>query len=181
MRLDRPIVVDASVAVKWVMEEELSNCAQALLEGSMALGLPLIAPPHFTGEFVNAPLPADAAQGERHPNDRGRSSGNDGTVPRRRSEAVEPTGFYAGAFALARVHRLPNIYDALYVALAQLRGQIFGPPIFHCSGVFALLPRGSAESAISSVPVTDGLVTTPTSPSLEHWPRRASHSPRLRG
>ena len=50
-----PIVVDASVGVKWVITSEvLSNHAQALLEARLRTRLPIVAPPHLTSEVTNA-------------------------------------------------------------------------------------------------------------------------------
>jgi predicted nucleic acid-binding protein len=37
-------------------------------------------------------------------------------------ELLSPAGLYPQALAFAHRHRLPNIYDALYVVLAQMLG-----------------------------------------------------------
>lgn len=117
-----PVVVDASVAVKWLVEEEFSDLAEALLRGSIPLDVPLMAPPHFSGEVVNA-----LYQRTR------RNTPSVVLAEAKASLAVErflafevksvaPEGLYGAAFAFARDHRLANIYDALYVTLAWMAG-----------------------------------------------------------
>jgi predicted nucleic acid-binding protein len=48
------VVVDASVAMKWLIEEELSQQAEALYEQSLRAGIAIVAPPHLTIEVANA-------------------------------------------------------------------------------------------------------------------------------
>lgn len=116
------IVIDASVAVKWVIEEDFSDRAEALLRQTTANDEPLIAPPHFTAEVINA-----LYQRVR------RSQANVALTELQASGAVQrfvafevrsvaPDGLYADAFLLAATHRMVNIYDALYVTLARMAG-----------------------------------------------------------
>lgn len=56
-----PVVVDASVALKWVVDEPGSAAAHQLLTGAAA-PLPLVAPEHLVGEVANG-LRKRAAQG----------------------------------------------------------------------------------------------------------------------
>src|ERR687886_225353 len=48
-----PTVADASVAVKWVLQEQHSDRADTLLSDSLAAGRPLVGPSHLTAEVMN--------------------------------------------------------------------------------------------------------------------------------
>lgn len=104
-------VVDASVAIKWVVDEEFSEQAGALLTGTA-----LCAPAHWQAEAMNG------IWGYVR---RGRISAADARL---RAAAminapVEPVPLAAlldRAFELALTLRL-TVYDALYVALARAR------------------------------------------------------------
>ncbi|HLZ71436.1 MAG TPA: type II toxin-antitoxin system VapC family toxin [Dehalococcoidia bacterium] len=118
--MNHAIAVDASVAVKWVVLEPLSTQARALVADSIAARRPLLAPPHFSGEVTNAL------------HQRWRSADPDKRLIDAEADAAlagfllfqveqrAPTGLYAQAAALARRLRLSSVYDALYVALAEL-------------------------------------------------------------
>ena len=104
-------VVDASVAIKWVVEEEFSDQAGTLLTGTT-----LCAPAHWQAETVNA------IWGRVH---RGKLSAADGrerasTLISAPVEAVPLAGLLDQAFHLAVALRL-TVYDSLYVALAKVR------------------------------------------------------------
>jgi predicted nucleic acid-binding protein len=104
-------VVDASVAIKWVVDEQFSEQADALLAGTT-----LCAPAHWQAEATNG------IWGYVR---RGRMLAVDAKV---RAAAminapVEPVPLAAlldRAFDLALTLRLP-VYDTLYVALARTR------------------------------------------------------------
>ena len=104
-------VVDASVAVKWVVDEEFSDRAEALLTGTT-----LCAPAHWQVEAVNA------IWGQVH---RGRFSAEEGsqrasTLISAPVEAVPVAALFDRAFNLAVALRV-TVYDSLYVALAKVR------------------------------------------------------------
>jgi predicted nucleic acid-binding protein len=48
------VVVDASVAVKWVLPEEHTDRAHALMAASTQARQRIVGPPHLTVEVVNA-------------------------------------------------------------------------------------------------------------------------------
>ena len=48
------VLVDASVAVKWEIDEEHTPLAQTLLQDAAAAGRIITVPPHFVGEVINA-------------------------------------------------------------------------------------------------------------------------------
>lgn len=104
-------VVDASVAIKWVVEEEFSDQA-----GSLLTGTTLCAPAHWQAEAVNG------IWGCVH---RSSLSAEDA---RQRAlilinapvESVPLAALLDGALSLAVALRL-TVYDSLYVALAKVR------------------------------------------------------------
>ena|SRR5579883_884676 len=118
----RPLVVDASVVVKWVVPEEHSGLARSLYRDCIRQGTPLASPPHLLGEMVNALYQrlrtTDAAKHlSRTKVDRAVSR-----ILRVPFELHQPADLYERALDLAATHRLPGIYDALYVVLAQMLG-----------------------------------------------------------
>lgn len=111
------IVVDASVAIKWVVAEEFSEHATALLTGSGAA--PIVGPPHLVSEVANAL------------HQRTRRATRTTLAPSEAEQAlarflalgielVAPDGLYQQAFAFAQTHGLASLYDSLYVILAWL-------------------------------------------------------------
>jgi predicted nucleic acid-binding protein len=116
------LVVDASVAFKWVVREDDTPVAQQPLDDAIAADQDIMVPPHFVGEVTNAVYQrlrtadptkhleeADAQQAIRD-------------FLGIRFYVVSPVGLYERAFDLARAHGLPSIYDGLYVALAAMLG-----------------------------------------------------------
>jgi predicted nucleic acid-binding protein len=113
------ICVDASLAVKWLFpEEEDSDKALALLTAQLAAGEPIVEPPLLRSEVTNA-----IRQRMRR----------EGVQMARALQLLEqflavPLTFEAperlsrDALMLADAHQLPAVYDAHYVALAQLVG-----------------------------------------------------------
>ena len=116
--MNHAISVDASVAVKWVIAEEFTDRAQALLQDCLQAARPVVAPPHFPGEVVNAvyrrtlrteqPLPPDQAA---------EAVQSFLAVP---VELRAPPDLYGRAFSLAHRLSLPTISDTLYVVIAQI-------------------------------------------------------------
>ncbi|MCL5961186.1 MAG: type II toxin-antitoxin system VapC family toxin [Chloroflexi bacterium] len=108
------IVVDASTAVKWVIDEEHTDRARQLLIDNARV--PILAPPHLATEVTNAiyqrlrrrDVTADEAEEAL---DRFLAIG---------VELITPPGLYQRAFNFARTHGLKDAYDSLYVVLAQM-------------------------------------------------------------
>ncbi len=111
------VVVDASVALKWVFQEDGTRQALALWDAWQSAGERVIAPPLFRAEVANV-----AYQRVRR---------KEITV----LEAVEatdallgivaveePDGLYRRALDLAASYALDAAYDSLYLALADLGG-----------------------------------------------------------
>lgn len=114
------ICVDASVAVKWIVadDEERVDLAGALLENHLSRGEELIAPPLIVSEVANTlhrrllkyPLPLEWAE---------RALETFLSVPiviQARESLIQD------AMRIAAHFRLPAIYDAQYLALAQYVG-----------------------------------------------------------
>ena len=113
------VVLDAGAAVKLVLDEEHREHAQALYERAIRAGRPVLAPPLLPAEVINAIYR------------RRRRTGADTLTPEEAREAVDrflaypitlvdPAGLYRTAYTLAETFQLPTIYDATYLALAQL-------------------------------------------------------------
>ncbi len=112
------IVVDASVAAKWILPEEFSDNAKALYRAAVQTGEPIVAPPHFPAEVTNIlrqrmrrtpPLPrGDALQ----------LLTDFAAFP---VDLLAPSGLHKQALILADDHDLPAVYDAYYVVLAQMQ------------------------------------------------------------
>jgi predicted nucleic acid-binding protein len=113
--LPKSLVVDASVAIKWLLVEEHSDRARAMLADANAFRTQLVAPPGFPGEVLNALyqqerrqalLAVDADQALRRFDD----------VP---YQVAASPGLLGDALALARRFSLGATYDGQYLALAQ--------------------------------------------------------------
>lgn len=114
-----PVVVDASVAVKWVITAEEYAAEAAALLADALVGEVVVVPPHFPGEVANAIYQrVNSRDPGRHiSEDRGRTALSLFlAVPH---TVANSDRFYADAFDFARSRRLPSIYDALYVVLAR--------------------------------------------------------------
>ncbi len=112
--MSRSLVIDASVALKWVVTEQGTDSAMALLDDLAAGEVALLAPEHLIGEVGNG-LRKRAAQGVLTPDDA--SQALDAIA------ALELT-FVSGADRWFRCLRAAlewevTTYDALYVLLAM--------------------------------------------------------------
>ena len=111
------VVVDASVALKWVLEEEHTEEALVLRDYWLGTAELVIAPPIFRSEVTNA-LHQRVRRGEF-----GRGDAQellDSLIPA--VTTAEPTGLYDRALTLAGELGLASTYDALYLALAESQG-----------------------------------------------------------
>lgn len=116
------ICVDANVAVKWILAQEHSDKALALMAACAQQRQRIVSPPLLPIEvasvlrrlMVSGP-PADRL-----------------TLPQAGTlittflafpiTLAAPAGLYHAALSIAEAHNLPAVYDAHYVALAQLLG-----------------------------------------------------------
>jgi predicted nucleic acid-binding protein len=113
------IIVDASLAAKWLFpEEEHSDLALALLAATLQTGEPVLAPPLLPSEVANTIRQRMRREG----------------VPLDQALALleaffalpltltAPSLLSRRALILAVEHDLPAVYDAHYVALAEILG-----------------------------------------------------------
>ena len=111
------VVVDASVAVKWLVDEEYFLQARALLADSVADDRAVFAPPILWSEVTNA-----LHQKRR----RGVISESDVDVAMtrlmgmRRLRSLRPPGLYEAAARHARENQLRATYDSEYHALCEI-------------------------------------------------------------
>ena len=111
------VVVDASVALKWVLQEEYTEEALALRDHWQESGESVIAPPIFRSEVTNA-LHRTVRRGNLT-----RSDAPDALEILLRVVGItEPAGLYSRALVLAGELGLASTYDALYLALAEAEG-----------------------------------------------------------
>jgi predicted nucleic acid-binding protein len=110
--------VDASLAVKWILAEQDQNLALRLYEDAMRAGMRLAAPPLLLGEVSSAVYKQyrggviDVDEAMLSLKDFGRLS----------IDSVAPRTLPSRAFEIAAQFRMKWIYDAFYVALAEIIG-----------------------------------------------------------
>ncbi len=112
------VVVDASVAVKWLVEEDGSDKAHAALQSWVAQDIARIAPHLMPFEVANA-LHRRVVRGELNAGDSVRLIAR---LLDSRLELHRPPGLHARALHLASQLKQNAAYDAHYVALAESLG-----------------------------------------------------------
>ncbi|MBI2761848.1 MAG: type II toxin-antitoxin system VapC family toxin [Chloroflexi bacterium] len=118
--MNHAVGVDASLAVKWVVDEEHTDRAQQLWADSLAARRPVVAPPHFTGEVTSA-----LYQRTRRADPAFHLTVTEAGDALREFlaypvEVVTLPTLYEQAFTFAHTHGLASIYVCLYVVCAQL-------------------------------------------------------------
>lgn len=111
-----PLVLDAAVAAKLVLPEELSARAQALAEAAIEQGRRIVGPPLLAIDVANTIY-------TRRRNDEISGGEADAAMAAYLAlgvETVAPSGLDRAAFSFARAHRLRAVNPAYYVVLAQL-------------------------------------------------------------
>ena len=114
-------VVDASVAVKWLFDEEWSDQAHALLEWHTRAAEPLVAPALLPNEVANA-IHRRLRRGLIANAEAAAAVVTATRILENRVELLTPPNLTWDAYAFAGAHGLPAVYDALYVVLAQRLG-----------------------------------------------------------
>jgi len=112
------VVVDASLALRWVLKDEKEVRADTLLsQWAMSLTRMLV-PPLFLSEIANALYLSVR---------RSRLTLKEArlalvTIIQIGAEVSEPAGLYSRSLDLAAEYSLTNAYDAQYIALAEIEG-----------------------------------------------------------
>ena len=109
------VVVDASLAVKWLVEEDDSDKAHAILQSWVAQGIRRIAPYLMPFEVANA-LHRRVLHGELSVADSARMIAR---LLESSLELHQPPGLHVRALQLASQLNQSAAYDAHYLALAE--------------------------------------------------------------
>ena len=112
------ICVDASVAAKWVLVEDHSALALALLTWAKRTAATIVAPPLLPFEVANIVRKRMVRQALSLA-DADQRLAAFLTIP---ISLIVPERLHRRALALADAHGLPAVYDAHYLALAQHLG-----------------------------------------------------------
>jgi predicted nucleic acid-binding protein len=130
--------VDASVAVKWAVKGEPFRAkAFALLRESGALGLTLIAPPHFSSE-VDSAVRKRVFLGKMTAAEAKKAYAILDAAP---VAIVDESGTRQRAREIAEQFNQRFVYDATYAALAESRGcEFWTADKAFCDAVKATLP-----------------------------------------
>lgn len=109
------IVVDTSIALRWVLPDEKEQASQSLLTRWMGNEVLLFAPPVFLAEVMNG-LRQAFADGRIEEQDL--ATGIRETL-RAQPYTLEPHGLYEEAVSVALRYRSRLVYDFLFFALAE--------------------------------------------------------------
>jgi predicted nucleic acid-binding protein len=112
------ICVDASVAAKWTFVEEYSGQARALLRLALEQQEPIVAPPLLPSEVANI-IHQRLRQGQVQLDEARALLAQFLALP---VALQAPETLYDRSLVLADQYNLPAVYDAHYIALAELLG-----------------------------------------------------------
>ncbi len=138
------LVVDASVAVKWLVDEEHSDLADQLLDG----GHQLFAPRLLASEVGNA-IWRKARAGELEPSVAGALAA---AIPEMAVRWVEDEAVCADAVRLSLALDRP-VYDCVYLALAHRIGATLVTADLRFANALAQTEHGFAVVALENLPL----------------------------
>jgi predicted nucleic acid-binding protein len=118
--MNHAVVVDASVALKWVLFEEFNDQARALYEAALHAHRPLLVPPHFFSEVTSALYQRTRTREPARHLTEDEAQEALTRFSRFHVQTAAPEDLYERAFLFAREHRLPSLYDSIYVVLAEM-------------------------------------------------------------
>jgi predicted nucleic acid-binding protein len=110
------VVVDASLALRWVLRDEKEARADALLEQWIASITEMLAPPLFPAETTNALY----LSVKRNRLTMAEAQLALDTIMQLGVQITEPSDLYRHSLRLAATYSLSNAYDAQYLALAEI-------------------------------------------------------------
>jgi predicted nucleic acid-binding protein len=123
--MNHALVVDASVALKWVLFEEFNDQARSLYEAALHAHRPLLVPPHFFSEVTSALYQRTRTREPARHLSEDEAHEALTRFSRFHVATAEPENLYERAFVFAKDHRLPSLYDSIYVVLAQMMEVMF--------------------------------------------------------
>ncbi|MGH2533407.1 MAG: type II toxin-antitoxin system VapC family toxin [Thermomicrobiales bacterium] len=109
------IVVDASVAVKWLIEEPFADNAEALRKDAERADQYVVAPPLLPAEVTNA-IYQQLRRREITEQQAGWAVAQIALFP---VDIISDALLHEEAYAFARLHRLGSVYDSQYIVLAR--------------------------------------------------------------
>jgi len=112
------VVVDASLALHWVLPDEKEVQVDALLNRWATSLTQMLVPPLFLSEITNALY----LSVKRHRINLEEARLSLATIMQVGVAVTEPTGLYSRSLDLAAEYELTNAYDAQYIALAEKEG-----------------------------------------------------------
>jgi predicted nucleic acid-binding protein len=118
--MNHATVVDASVALKWVLFEEFTHQARILYEAALTAHRPFLVPPHFFSEVTSALYQRTRTREPARHLTEDEAHEAFTQFSRFQVQTTAPENLYERAFLFARDNRLPSLYDSLYVVLAQM-------------------------------------------------------------
>lgn len=111
------VVVDANIALKWVLPQERTGEALMLRDRWQRDSERVIAPPLFRAEVTNV-VRQYVRQGKLRLIEASEALG----LLLSSVASVEPEGLYARALSIANDYELKAAYDSIYLALAEIEG-----------------------------------------------------------
>ncbi|MBM3119305.1 MAG: type II toxin-antitoxin system VapC family toxin [Chloroflexi bacterium] len=110
------VVVDASLALRWVLKDEKEPSADALLQQWIVSSIEILVPPLFLAEITNA-LYLSFKRKRLTLDEAGLALRS---ILELGIQVAEPPRLYLQSLQVAAEYSLTNAYDAQYVALAQI-------------------------------------------------------------
>ncbi len=120
--MNHAVMLDASIAIKRVLDEPFTEQARAIFDHSLRERRPILAPTLMLSEVTNALY------------QRTRTTVSEYRITEAEAEDalaaflhlpivfLSPPDLYRRALVFARTHRLRATYDSIYVVLAQMEG-----------------------------------------------------------
>lgn len=118
--MNHGVVVDASVAIKRVLAEEFTEESRALFAKSLEDRRSLVAPPLLPSEVGNALYQRLYTTVASRRLTEAEADGALVAFLHLPITLLAPDDLYVRAFTFAKTHRLPSVYDSVYVVLARM-------------------------------------------------------------
>lgn len=117
--MNHAVVVDASVAVKRLLDEEFTAQTRVLFDDNLGTGTRIVAPHLLISEVANALYQRTRTSVRTRKISDKEAERALAVFSRLPIALVSPADLHAEAIIFARTHGLSNIYDSLYIVLAR--------------------------------------------------------------